>query len=177
MRAHIYSNRRKVSYHFIRLAFPHPSSSVHPIMELHMSTQKREDLNNLVGIFNGSLWLHGGTHEPRIGDPDTPEVAEVYGLHGRSCFIVYVHERGNGPYRRCHESCFRPIERGGDSTRLREGASYSPPTLVPFPSSAFSVCLCQWYSLVSRYSHVCSIETNVCSHQREEVLFTGRPGS
>ena len=87
-----------------------------------MSTQKREDLNKLVDIFNKSSWLHGNIHEPRIGDPDTPELAEEYGARGRSCFIVFVHEWGNGAYRCCHESCFRPIEQGGYSARSLEDA-------------------------------------------------------
>ena len=91
-------------------------------MELHMSTQKRQDLNNLENIFSGSLWLHGNIHEPKIGDPDTPEVAEAYGARGRSCFIVFVHKGGNGTYRCCHESCFRPVERGGYATRSLENA-------------------------------------------------------
>ena len=87
-----------------------------------MSTKKREDLKNLEAIFNRSSWLRGNNHEPRIGDPDAPKLAEAYGARGRSCFIVFVHEWGNGRYGCCHESCFRPMEQGGFSTRTLEDA-------------------------------------------------------
>ena len=123
VRAHIYSHIHKVSDHCLRLAFfLQLSSSLSSIMELHMSTQQREDLNKLVDIFNRSPWLHGNILEPRIGDPDTPKLAEAYGARGRSCFIVFVHEWGNGAYRCFHESCFRPIEQGGYSARSLEDA-------------------------------------------------------
>jgi hypothetical protein len=123
VRAHIFSHPHNVSNHSLRLVFfPNPSSELHRIMELQMSTQKREDLNKLVAIFNSSPWLRANVHEPRVGDPDTPELAEAYGVRGRSCFIVFVDDWEDGTYRCCHESCFRPVERGGYSTRSLEDA-------------------------------------------------------
>ena len=68
------------------------------------------------------MWLRQNHHEPRIGDPDAPQLAELYGLRGRSCFIVFVHDWRDGPYGCCHEACFRPVNRGGYPTRSLEDA-------------------------------------------------------
>jgi len=91
-------------------------------MEAQMPTQKRIHLKTLVAIFNASTWLRGNHHEPRIGDPDAPQLAELYGPRGRSCYIVFVHDWGDGTYGCCHEACFRPAGHGGYATRSLEDA-------------------------------------------------------
>ena len=89
-------------------------------MKRQMSTQKRANLNNLIAIFNSSMWLRQNHHEPRIGDVDAPQLAELYGRRGRSWFIVFVHDWRDGTYGCCHEACLRPVSRGGYLTRSLE---------------------------------------------------------
>jgi hypothetical protein len=55
--------------------------------------------------FNNSNWHKKNLQEPRIGDPDCPELAAQYGARGISCYVVFVSEKGQGLYGCIREHC------------------------------------------------------------------------
>jgi hypothetical protein len=78
------------------------------------------DLKLLEDIFKKASWLQHNRHEPLIGGPDCPALAEAYGERGRSCFIVFVHQKSDRTYGCRHEACFQENGEGGYSTRSLE---------------------------------------------------------
>jgi len=97
----------------------HPS--LHSI-EPQISTRMREDLDHLATMYNQSQWLSENKHEPHIGDPDAPALADEYGARGRSCYAVFVSMSRDGTYGCFHDSCFLPVDRGGYSARSLDQA-------------------------------------------------------
>ena len=70
-----------------------------------MTTQMRSDLNTLKDSYEKSSFRRGG--EPIIGSPDCPKLAEKYAPRGRSCYQVFVYQKGDGTFGCRHEECFR----------------------------------------------------------------------
>lgn len=52
--------------------------------------QAIEDLAALEKTYKESSWFRGNRHEPIVGDPDCPYLAQTYGLSRRSCLTVFV---------------------------------------------------------------------------------------
>ena len=51
-----------------------------------------QDLKILESTYNNSEWLKNHDHEPLIGDPDCPALAQEYGISRVSCYSVFLEE-------------------------------------------------------------------------------------
>ena len=81
--------------------------------ERGMPDQMRIDLNTLMCEYEAARWRPG--HEPIIGSPDCPPLAQKYGDRGRSCYAVFVYRKAAGPYGCRHDGCFRDGDDKGPS--------------------------------------------------------------
>lgn len=71
-----------------------------------MDKQKMSrDLKILEGTYNGSEWLKNHDHEPLIGDPDCPDLAQEYGMTRVSCYSVFLERINDATYRCRFERC------------------------------------------------------------------------
>lgn len=62
------------------------------------------DLKILESTYNKSDWLKSHDHEPLIGDPDCPALAQEYGISRLSCYSVFL-EKINATYLCRFEAC------------------------------------------------------------------------
>lgn len=73
--------------------------------QINNEPQAIADLKTLEKSFRESTWLRGNHHEPLVGDPDCPYLAQAYGLSRRSCLSVFVDTHTAG-YKCRFERCF-----------------------------------------------------------------------
>jgi hypothetical protein len=62
------------------------------------------DLETLETTYNSSEWLKSQDHEPLIGDPNCPALAQEYGISRASCYSVFL-ERIDAKYQCRFERC------------------------------------------------------------------------
>jgi len=96
--------------------FPRP----HPTLQMaQQAEQMRRDLDKLRVEYEAANWTNG--HEPIIGSPDCPVLAEDHGIRGKSCYVVFVYKKGDGSYGCRHKNCFQDgSDRAPSSRSLTE---------------------------------------------------------
>ena len=79
----------------------------------HQNAQGSRPLN---ATYGKSSWRRGG--KPIIGSPDCPMLAGQYASRGRSCYQVFVYQKGDGTFGCRHKECFRDGTAGSQSSRF-----------------------------------------------------------
>lgn len=67
--------------------------------------KKARDLKVLENAYNSSEWLENHEHEPLIGDPNCPSLAQEYGIARASCFSVFLDKTREETYLCRFERC------------------------------------------------------------------------
>ena len=78
---------------YSRQIYARPSLQYSVFLPHDMDRQKLlQDLEILESTYNNSGWLQSHDHEPLIGDPDCPALAQEYGISRVSCYSVFLEE-------------------------------------------------------------------------------------
>jgi hypothetical protein len=90
-------------------AFPAPPAPPQiqtrgPANDRRSGTQK-EDFTQLEQKIISSPWYASNTHEPICGNPDSPYLADCYGIRGMSCYTAFLDAKPNGAYGCWREEC------------------------------------------------------------------------
>ena len=71
-----------------------------------MDEQKTaRDLKVLENAYNSAEWLKNHDHEPLIGDPNCPSLAQEYGIARASCYSVFLKKTSEDTYLCRFERC------------------------------------------------------------------------
>jgi len=75
-----------------------------------------KDLQELEELIRTLNWFINSAHEPTIGAPESPRLADNYGTRGQSLFVVFLEKKDGGVHECAFERCSATF------TRNLEGA-------------------------------------------------------
>jgi hypothetical protein len=108
-----------------------------------------QDLKMLERECNLSQWLNQNEHEPCVGDPTCPKLAECRGIRGMSLYTAFVRNRSDGVYG-CHFApCLAfhtPCLEDAIRHQRQHHFDHKPFSCVPGSGKI-------WYALLPAYPH------------------------